>query len=110
MDQEVEPLESLVAILKVLGPPLGVLRDVERHEGEGEATRLMVEDLADCVALKELSPRAPTGHFLRGFIEGFMRSLGEPVEVFETECINLGHPSCEFELRQIGRASCRERV
>ncbi len=41
----------------------------------------------------------PTGHFLRGFIEGFLGQLVMDCEVYETRCVNLNHPYCAFELR-----------
>jgi predicted hydrocarbon binding protein len=88
-----------VTILKALGPPLGILRNVGLLRSEIGEVLLLVEDLADCTALKGVKTDIPTGHFLRGFIEDFLGSLGMDVEVYETMCVNLNHPCCAFELK-----------
>jgi hypothetical protein len=99
IDVDAEPLGSLVSILKALGPPLGLLRNVGLMRSEHGEVLLLVEDLVDCTALRGVKTDMPTGHFLRGFIEGFLGSLGMDVEVYETMCVNLNHPHCAFELK-----------
>ncbi len=99
VDADAEPLVSLVTVLKALGTPLGLLRNVEVLKAENGEALLLVEDLADCATLKGVKTDMPTGHLLRGFIEGFLVSLGMEVEVYETKCVNLNHPHCAFELK-----------
>ncbi|MDT7860380.1 MAG: 4-vinyl reductase [Candidatus Calditenuis sp.] len=99
VDVDAEPLSSLLSILKAIGPPLGILRNVELLRSENGEVLLLVEDLADCTTLRGVKTDMPTGHFLRGFIEGFLGSLGMDVEVYETMCVNLNHPHCAFELK-----------
>jgi len=36
-----------------------------------------------------------------GFIRGIGRELKQPVEVRERQCMHLGAPSCEFEVRRL---------
>jgi predicted hydrocarbon binding protein len=64
---------------------------------------LLVEDLADCTALRGVETDLPTGHFLRGFIEGFLGSLGMDVEVYETMC---EPQSSALRLRAQNQESC----
>ena len=99
VDADAEPLASLVTVVKAFGPPLGLLRSVELQRSESGEALLLVEDLADCTTLKGVKTDMPTGHFLRGFIEGFLGQLGMDCEVYETRCVNLNHPYCAFELR-----------
>ncbi len=98
-DVDAEPLGKLLVVLKALGPPLGLLRNVELLRSEAGDPMLLVEDLADCVTLRGLRTDMPTGHFFRGFIDGFLGYLGEGFEVYETGCVNLGQPHCAFELK-----------
>ncbi len=99
VEVDADPLASLLTVLKALGPPLGLLRNIELQRTERGEALLLVEDLADCTTLKGVRTDMPTGHFLRGFIEGFLGQLGIDCEVYETRCVNLNHPYCAFELR-----------
>ena len=99
VDFDADPLGSLVTIFKAAGPPLGILRNIGLLRSESGEVLLLVEGLADCTALRGVKTDIPTGHFLRGFIEGFLGSLGMDVEVYETMCVNLNHPHCAYELK-----------
>ena len=85
--------------MQAIGPPLGILRNVGLLRSEHGEVLLLVEDLADCTTLRGVKTDMPTGHFLRGFIEGFLGSLRMDVKVYETMCVNLNHPHCAFELK-----------